>query len=73
MISKEKEAVLTYYNKGLAAYNERKWDEAIQAFEAALKIDPGDGPSEIYLERSRNYRASPPPADWDGVFVMTTK
>ncbi len=73
MITREKEAVLNYYNKGLAAYKQRKWDEAIRSFESALKIDPGDGPSSIYLERSRNYKESPPPEDWDGVFVMKTK
>ncbi len=73
MITKEKEQLLKFYNLGLAAYKQRKWDEAIGNFEEALKIDPADGPSELYLERARNYKETPPPEDWDGVFTMTTK
>ncbi|MCP4138341.1 MAG: tetratricopeptide repeat protein [bacterium] len=73
MISKEKEELLKYYNLGLSAYKQRKWDDAIKAFEMALKIDENDGPSNLYLDRANNYKESPPPDDWDGVFVMTTK
>lgn len=73
MITKEKEDLLKYYNIGLAAYKQRRWDDAILAFEKALAIDPNDGPSELYLERSREYKKNPPPANWDGVFTMTTK
>ena len=28
---------------------------------------------EIYAERARELAASPPPDDWDGVYVFTTK
>lgn len=73
MISKEKEELLKYYNQGLAAYKQRKWDDAINYFEMALKAVPGDGPSELYLERSRVFKETPPAADWDGVTTMTTK
>jgi tetratricopeptide (TPR) repeat protein len=73
MITKEKEELLNYYNLGLIAYKQRKWDEAIKAFEMALKIDPQDGPSEVYLDRAKTYKQNPPPDDWDGVFIMTTK
>ncbi len=73
MISKDKEELLKYYNLGLAAYKQRKWDEAIKSFEMALKVVPGDGPSELYLERSIAFRETPPADDWDGVYVMTTK
>lgn len=73
MITKEKEEMLKYYNLGLMAYKKMKWDEAIQAFDMALKIDPKDGPSQLYAERARQFKATPPPDDWDGVFTMTTK
>lgn len=73
MITKEKEELLRYYNLGLTAYKLRKWDEAIRSFEAALKIDPNDGPSEVYLDRAKQYLESPPPDSWDGIFVMTSK
>lgn len=73
MITKEKEEVLKYYNLGLTAYKERKWDEAVRAFEQALSLDPNDGPSDVYLGRSKQFKINPPPADWDGVYVMKTK
>ncbi|MCX8122769.1 MAG: tetratricopeptide repeat protein [Spirochaetes bacterium] len=73
MITKEKEEVLRLYNAGLEAYKKRKWDEAIEFFDKALKVDPNDGPSKLYLERSKQYKLTPPPDDWDGVFTMTTK
>jgi len=73
MISREKEELLKYYNQGLALYKQRKWDDAIQSFEMALKVVPGDGPSKLYLERSMAFKETPPPEDWDGVFVMTSK
>ena len=73
MISKEKEEMLKYYNFGLTAYKQMKWDEAIKAFEMALKADPQDGPSSLYLDRSREFKKDPPPDDWDGVFIMKTK
>jgi len=73
MLTREKEELLKYYNLGLTAYKQRKWDDAIRAFEMALKLYPGDGPSVLYLERSKTFKETPPPEDWDGVYVMTTK
>jgi hypothetical protein len=73
MISEKKKELLKIYNNGLKSYKLRKWEEAIKYFSDALKIDPLDGPSKLYLERSQNYKIKPPPDDWDGVFIMTTK
>ncbi len=73
MLTKEKAEVLKYYDLGLTAYKQRKWADAISAFQKALEIDPKDGPSELYLNRAQQYKEKPPPDDWDGVFVMTTK
>ena len=73
MISKEKEEILQFYNLGLTAYKQRKWSESAKAFEQALKLDPDDGPSAVYLDRAKTYQEHPPPDDWDGVFEMKTK
>ncbi|MFH0977218.1 MAG: tetratricopeptide repeat protein [Spirochaetota bacterium] len=73
MITKEKEEVLKYYNLGLTAYKQQKWDESIRAFEHALAIDPEDGPSTVYIGRAKAFKLNPPPADWDGVVTMKTK
>jgi adenylate cyclase len=73
MLSKEKQEVLRYYNLGLEAYRQRKWDEAIEAFKKCLEVDPKDGPSQLYLQRSEDLKENPPAENWDGVFTMTTK
>jgi tetratricopeptide (TPR) repeat protein len=54
-------------------FRNREFDKAIEFFEHALEINPADHPSRLYIERSRHYIESPPPRDWDGVFVMLTK
>jgi len=54
------------YAKGLAAYRERRFDDAIGAFEAALRAMPGDGPSIALINRIKSFAEDPPPQDWDG-------
>ncbi|MDA3899294.1 MAG: tetratricopeptide repeat protein [Spirochaetes bacterium] len=73
MISEKMRIVLQHYNEGLSLYRSRDWDGAIEAFNKALEADPQDGPSLCYIQRSREYKQTPPPLDWDGVFTMTTK
>jgi adenylate cyclase len=66
-------ATLRAYQDGIAAYQERDWLRAAARFQEALRLDPDDGPSRVYLDRCRRLIDEPPPADWDGVFVMTHK
>ncbi len=72
-IQETRKNVVELYCAGLAKYRGREWTVAAGLFEKALSIDQGDFPSEMYLERCRLYELEPPPADWNGVFVMTTK
>ena len=67
------EALLEPYARGIDLYFNQEWDEGIAAFSEALKIDPNDGPSQLFLNRCEEYKQNPPPADWDGVFTMTSK
>lgn len=61
------------YSNGLRKYRNRDWEAAIAEFSNALKIVPEDYPSNLYIERSYLYQASPPPDDWNGVFILMTK
>jgi adenylate cyclase len=69
----ERRAGLARFAEGLAHYRARQWRDAGRAFQAALAIDGGDGPSRVFLERCVRYTDAPPPEAWDGVHVMTTK
>jgi adenylate cyclase len=65
--------MLDAYEEGLAAYRARQWKLATKAFQAALKAEPSDGPSAMYLARCRIYAAKPPADDWDGVWTLKEK
>ena len=64
---------LESFAAGLALYRGRRWDDAARKFEHALLVMPNDYASRLYLERTHLYRKSPPPDDWNGSFVLTTK
>jgi class 3 adenylate cyclase len=63
----------TRYAEALAAYRAARWDEAKAAFNAALEISPGDGPSLALLARIDQLAANPPLAGWDGSWQMEHK
>ncbi|HVK60263.1 MAG TPA: CHASE2 domain-containing protein [Bdellovibrionales bacterium] len=65
--------VLPHFQKGFDLYHERKFSEAIECFNQALAVDANDAVTQLYVERCQDYVSEPPPADWDGVYVMKTK
>ena len=73
MLTDKKKKVLDFYNKGLELYKKRLFKEALDFFSQASEVDPEDGPTKLYVTRCTTYIKTPPPADWDGVFVMTSK
>jgi class 3 adenylate cyclase len=66
-------ALRTRYAEGLAAYRQRHWEEARNAFTAALEADATDGPSLAMLKRIDGFVAVPPGADWDGAWHLEQK
>lgn len=73
MITEEKRQVLDFFAEGRKLYKLMEFESARDCFAQALKVDPEDGPSKVYLARCKHYVENPPPEDWDGVFVMKTK
>lgn len=72
-VAEAKRRVVDRYLEGLAAYKQRDFETAWARFTEAADLDPADGPSRVYVERSANYRQAPPPPAWDGVYEMTSK
>lgn len=61
------------FETGLEHYKNAAWDEAITAFQQTLSVKPGDAASELFIERCRDLKNTPPSQPWDGVFTMTRK
>jgi len=73
MISDTKREVLRLFEEGRNLYKARSFGDAMTRFADALKLDQEDGPSKVYYARCKMYLDNPPPPEWDGVFIMTTK
>jgi len=54
------------YREGLAAYRERRWDDALSALNATIELMPNDGPSMALIKRIDGLKANPPSPNWDG-------
>jgi adenylate cyclase len=61
------------YQAGIELYRARQWAEAAALFAEIHATAPEDGPTSLYLRRSQALDLNPPSADWDGVYVATTK
>ncbi|MSO70633.1 MAG: hypothetical protein EXQ88_01215 [Alphaproteobacteria bacterium] len=48
-------------------YRARDFEDAAKAFGEALRLNPQDRPSRLYVSRCWNMQARPPAADWLGV------
>jgi hypothetical protein len=59
--------------EGLTAYRARNWDEARRAFQSALEVVPGDGPSMTLLRRIETFEVNPPAEEWDGSWQLDHK
>ncbi|MEW6482177.1 MAG: adenylate/guanylate cyclase domain-containing protein [bacterium] len=68
-VGEEKKKQLEVFQNGLLLYKEKKWKEAANVFSTIME----DGISRMYFMRCQDYIASPPPPDWDGVYVYKTK
>ena len=72
-LSDQKQMVVDRYAEGLNLYTQRLWEQGRTKFEEALLADPEDAPSKLYIDRCNHFMQNPPPEDWDGVWVYTTK
>jgi adenylate cyclase len=65
--------VVGYFNEGVSDYRKQDWDRAIDRFSEALKANPDDGVSALYVDRCKVMKLNPPNKKWDGVWIMVDK
>ena len=61
------------FAEALKKYREQKWAPAITKFKSCLKDCPEDGAAELYLDRCKVFKKTPPPKHWKGEQVFTQK
>jgi len=70
------------FHEGLDLYKNMKWDDALKTFRESLELEyerwpelkgVKTNPSLVYIERCENFKESPPPKNWDGVYTLTEK
>ena len=61
------------FAEALQLYRKQMWEPARRQFENLLGLKPDDGACRTYTERCALLSLQRFPADWDGVFTMTTK
>ncbi len=59
------------FQEALELFREQEWEKARAAFKE-LSAN-GDAPSQVLMQRCTEYAANPPPADWNGIYIMQTK
>ena len=59
--------------KALAAYLGRDFTGASKLYAEILALRPGDSAAEVMKARAEAFEKAPPPNDWNGVYVSTTK
>jgi adenylate cyclase len=72
-VPNEKKEAIDVFHRALALYKQQNWDEALETFQTVASMDKNIQAAELYIQRSLDLKANPPPPDWDGVFTMTSK
>lgn len=72
-IGRECLEAMEIYREGLALFFNAKFSAAKELFQKAVEKRPEDGPSEVYIALCESYETDPPPSDWKGVYIQTSK
>ena len=64
---------LRHFKSGLLMYRQMRWEQAMQEFREVVGINSHDKAALMYIERCEHFITTPPPDDWDGVWVMESK
>jgi adenylate cyclase len=72
----EFKALEVEHNAMLKTYREQDWNASRAHLKRCLELNPGlylEHFYEIYVERFEEFESAPPGANWDGVYVATSK
>ena len=78
IIHQDEIMMIDIYQKGLEAFYNRKWEDAIKWFKESenhetIRHKRNINPSVIYLDRAKQFLDNPPSKEWDGSFQLEEK
>ena len=62
-----------YHETAMKLYYKREFRRAAKYFMGVQKLIPNDYIAGMYIERCKNYIRKAPPADWNGIEILTSK
>ena len=65
--------IIDLSHKALEKFQTQDWSGCEEYFNKVLRIAPDDGPAFTYLKRCADFKKTPPPKNWDGVFNLSVK
>jgi adenylate cyclase len=72
-LSSEQQKLLALYEEGISSFRRREFVAAKELFAQALRVQPDDYLTSVYLTSCEEFIQMPPGASWTGVRVMTEK
>ena len=66
------------FEEGIDLYFQQNWKKALGKFEESKKLEDyfearNTTPSQIYIDRCKQFQKTPPEKNWNGVWTMTSK
>jgi len=70
--------MLKHYLEGIQLFRDRQFEAALEAFKNAahhelIQAEGETNPSRLYINRCQDLINNPPPPQWNGVYIKTTK
>lgn len=69
--------LLTKFEEGIDLFRDRQFENALAVFRDIFELEPnhdrGMTPSLLYIDRCKEFIQNPPPDEWNGVFIKTSK
>jgi adenylate cyclase len=72
-ISPRRKETIKLFDRAIGAYLARSFDDALSLLAELKTRDPNDAVVDLYIARCEAFKAEPPPADWKGFHIFTTK
>ncbi len=72
-LADDKKKVVELYEKALKLHWYRQFDKSLGLLNDALVLVPGDSPCRALQARIEGYLRNPPPREWQGEYIRTSK